>query len=124
MIASSPPLWRLLAVLLALFACAQAATLAWSFRDATLTVQGKGEGVSSGYKSDLKPKKPLAQPVKFRNVDTLKVQFTATEDGEGKKPNQAMLLVKEQDTGLETFFTGQIRDSGRVIIALVSLEDV
>lgn len=110
----------LLSILLASADLAAAASASsWSFRDGNLAVQSKGSGVNKAKKVDLNVKKPLSKPITLGNADTIKIQFTATENGSPKKPNQAMLLLKEQETGLETFFAAQTRDSGKSTITFV-----
>jgi hypothetical protein len=57
--------------------------------------------------------KPLAQPVPLGPTDSLKIILTATEDGKAKRPHQAFLLLREEETGLETTFPFEVKDTGK-----------
>lgn len=46
-------------------------------------------------------------------ADTLKIVLTATEDRTAKRPHQAFLLLRDQDTGLETTFPFSVKESGK-----------
>lgn len=56
---------------------------------------------------------PLAKPVTLGAADSLKIVLTATEAGAAKRPHQAFLLVRDQDTGLEATFPFQVKESGK-----------
>lgn len=56
---------------------------------------------------------PLTKPVSFGAADTLKVIIMATEDGAPKRPHQAFLLLRDQDTGLEATFPFSVKGSGK-----------
>lgn len=56
---------------------------------------------------------PLAKDVSLGPADTLKIIITATENGAAKRPHQAFLLLRDQDTGLETTFPFSVKDSGK-----------
>ena len=56
---------------------------------------------------------PLAKAVELGAADTLKIILTATEDGTAKRPHQAFLLLRDQDTGLETTFPFSVKESGK-----------
>ena len=56
---------------------------------------------------------PLTEAVVLGNADLLKVVLTATEDGVAKRPHQAFLLVRDQDTGLEITFPFSLKESGK-----------
>jgi len=67
---------------------------------------------------------PLAKPVSLGSSDSLKIILTATEDGKAKRPHQAFLLVRDQDTGLETTFPFSVKDTGKAKVELVGLPTI
>jgi oligosaccharyltransferase complex subunit delta (ribophorin II) len=56
---------------------------------------------------------PLAKPVTLNAADTLKIILTATENGKAKRPHQAFLLLRDQDTGLEATFPLSVKETGK-----------
>lgn len=64
---------------------------------------------------------PLAKPVTFGPTDALKIILTATEDGKAKRPHQAFLLLRDQDTGLEMTFPFSMKDTGKGKVDFVSI---
>lgn len=46
-------------------------------------------------------------------TDNLKIILTATEAGTAKRPHQAFLMLRDQDTGLETTFPFSMKESGK-----------
>ncbi|EHL01074.1 hypothetical protein M7I_2935 [Glarea lozoyensis 74030] len=89
------------------------AASSWSFDEAIISVNGKGAGVGAGFKDKLSDHVPLSKPVELGQADTLKIILTATEAGKPKRPHQAFLLLRDQDTGLETSFPLTVKDSGK-----------
>lgn len=63
---------------------------------------------------------PLTKAVELQANDVLKIVLTATEDGKPKRPNQAFLLLRDQDTGLEATFPFTVKESGKGKVDLVS----
>lgn len=63
---------------------------------------------------------PLAKAVSLGAEDTLKIVLTATEDRAAKRPHQAFLLVRDQDTGLEATFPFSVKESGKGKVDFVS----
>lgn len=62
---------------------------------------------------------PLTKAVDLGTNDVLKIVLTATEGGKGKRPNQAFLLLRDQDTGLEATFPFTVKESGKGKVDLV-----
>ncbi|CAD6448395.1 83123f7d-df44-4d0c-b64c-5b226613068b [Sclerotinia trifoliorum] len=87
------------------------ATSSWSFDEAIVSVSGKGG--TGGFKDKLSDHVPLAKPVSLGAADALKIVLTATEDRTAKRPHQAFLLLRDQDTGLETAFPFSVKESGK-----------
>ncbi|QSZ29766.1 hypothetical protein DSL72_004283 [Monilinia vaccinii-corymbosi] len=87
------------------------AASSWSFDEAIVSVSGKG--AAGGFKDKLSDHVPLAKPVSLGAADTLKIILTATEDRAAKRPHQAFLLLRDQDTGLETAFPFSVKESGK-----------
>lgn len=66
------------------------------------------------------PQSPLETPVSLGAQDTLFVSLTTKDNGKGKRPHQAFVLLKEEDTGLEAPFPLAIRDTGKGNVKIVS----
>lgn len=65
---------------------------------------------------------PLAKPVSLGAADTLKIVLTATEGRTAKRPHQAFLMLRDQDTGLETTFPFSVKESGKGKVDFVCFE--
>jgi oligosaccharyltransferase complex subunit delta (ribophorin II) len=52
-------------------------------------------------------------------ADSVKIILTATEDGKGKQPHQAFLLLKDPETGLEATFPFSVKDTGKAKVDFV-----
>jgi len=108
------------AVLLLAAGTAQAAS-SWSFDDATLQLAGKKGAAPLKYR--FTPKTALGRPVPLSNLDTLKVILTTTDNGKAKRPHQAFVVLKEQETGLEAPFPLTVKETGRAV-AQISQKDL
>jgi oligosaccharyltransferase complex subunit delta (ribophorin II) len=64
---------------------------------------------------------PLAKPVTLDAADTLKIILTATENGKAKRPHQAFLLLRDQDTGLEATFPFSVKETGKGKVDFVGI---
>ncbi|PQE15805.1 oligosaccharyltransferase subunit ribophorin ii protein [Rutstroemia sp. NJR-2017a BBW] len=87
------------------------AASSWGFDDAIISVNSKS--AVGGFKDKLSDHAPLAKPVSLSATDTLKIIITATESRKPKRPHQAFLLLRDQDTGLETTFPFTTKESGK-----------
>ncbi|CAG8949761.1 hypothetical protein HYFRA_00004084 [Hymenoscyphus fraxineus] len=86
----------------------------WNFDEAIISVSAKGAaGAAGAFKDKLSDHVPLSKPVTLGQTETLKIILTATENGEPKRPHQAFLLLRDQDTGLEETFPLQTKESGK-----------
>lgn len=65
------------------------------------------------------PQSPLKTPVTLSAQDTLTVSLTAKDNGKAKRPHQAFVLLKDQETGLEAPFPLTIRDTGKGNVKIV-----
>jgi oligosaccharyltransferase complex subunit delta (ribophorin II) len=61
---------------------------------------------------------PLSKPIVLGSND-LKIVLTAVEGKTPKRPHQALLLVKDVETGLETSFPFTVKDDGKGKVNLV-----
>ncbi|KXG47061.1 Ribophorin II [Penicillium griseofulvum] len=104
--------------LLAAAALPGAAATAWGFTDATVAVQPKGAGVNGGFKEKFVSSKPLSKPVSLVGTDTLRVILTAQEDSSPKRPDQAFLLLKDAQTGLDISYPFNVKDNGKSRVEL------
>ena len=65
---------------------------------------------------------PLSKPVVLGAQDSLKIILTATEGGKAKRPHQAFLLLRDEDTGLETAFPFQVKETGKAKVDFVRFQ--
>lgn len=54
-------------------------------------------------------------------TDSLKIILTATEDGKGKRPHQAFLLLREPKSGLEATYPLSVKDTGKAKLDIVRI---
>ncbi|KAK3983913.1 Oligosaccharyltransferase subunit Ribophorin II-domain-containing protein [Cladorrhinum sp. PSN332] len=101
--------------LLLLAGVAQAAS-SWGFDDGTLSVVAKKGG--AGVKEKINSKSLLSKPVTLGSTDALKLILTTTDNGKGKRPHQAFVVLKEQDTGLEAPFPLTVKESGKATVQI------
>ncbi|KAI6246760.1 hypothetical protein HI914_04754 [Erysiphe necator] len=97
------------------------ASTSWNFNEAIISVAGKGYSSSKVFKDKLSDHVPLANPVKLTATDTLKITLIAVEDGITKRPHQAMLLLRDQDTGLEVPFSFSMMANGKGKVEFVCI---
>ncbi|KAK0657462.1 Oligosaccharyltransferase subunit Ribophorin II-domain-containing protein [Cercophora newfieldiana] len=107
------------ALLLAAAGVAQAAS-SWSFDDGSLSIAAK-KG-AEGVKEKLNAKSPLSKAVSLGSADTLKVALTAKDNGKGKRPHQAFVILKEQDSGLEAPFPLNTKENGKAVVQISQKE--
>lgn len=65
------------------------------------------------------PSSPLKSPVALGAQDTLTISLTAKDNGKAKRPHQAFVLLKDEDTGLEAPFPLSVRDTGKGNVKIV-----
>ncbi|KXT16324.1 hypothetical protein AC579_3780 [Pseudocercospora musae] len=102
------------------FCVAVSAAGAWTFDAASLTVTGKA---AEGAKQSFSPSSPLGAPVLLPASSTLKVLLTAQEGKAAKRPHQAFLTLREEETGLEESFAFSVKDNGKAKVD-ISLKDL
>lgn len=61
----------------------------------------------------------LSEALKLGTADTLKVSITATEGGRAKRPHQAFVILREEDSGLEAPFALSLKDNGKGAVEIV-----
>ena len=79
----------------------------------------EGQVLTACVRCRLNQKTPLAKPVSLGSTDTLKLSLTAKDDGQGRRPHQAFLVLQEQDSGLEAPFPLTVKESGKAAIQIV-----
>ena len=62
----------------------------------------------------------MSAPVALGSADSVKVVLTAKDNGKGKRPHQAFVVLKEQDSGLEAPFPLTVKESGKAVVQIVS----
>lgn len=66
------------------------------------------------------PAAPIADTLTLKTTDTLKILLTAKEGGKAQRPHQLFLFVKDSESDLESFFSFDVKDSGKARLDLVS----
>lgn len=61
----------------------------------------------------------MASALALDTADTLKLSLKATEGGKAKRPHQAFVVLKEEDTGLEISFPLSVKDNGKGAVEIV-----
>ncbi|KAJ6256836.1 hypothetical protein Dda_8705 [Drechslerella dactyloides] len=102
---------KLLAAGLLLCQWAAAAPPSWTFADATLQISQKGGEAAP--KQSFTPKSPIAGVQTLKPSDSLKILLTAKEGNKPMRPHQLFLLLKDPETGLESFFAFDAKESGK-----------
>lgn len=69
----------------------------------------------------LSHKSALKAPVALGAADSLKIILTTTEDGQGKRPHQAFLLLRDPKSGLEATFPFSVKDTGKAKVDVVRI---
>ncbi|KAL2174647.1 Oligosaccharyltransferase subunit Ribophorin II-domain-containing protein [Thermothelomyces heterothallicus CBS 202.75] len=101
--------------LLLLAAGVTQAASAWGFDDGSVQVAAKkGDSI----KESLSQKGPLAKPISLGSADTLKLILTAKENGKGKRPHQAFLVLQERESGLEAPFPLAVKETGKAVVQI------
>ncbi|KAI1844572.1 hypothetical protein JX265_001557 [Neoarthrinium moseri] len=100
--------------LLLLAAGAAQAASSWGFDEGTVSVGSKK--ADGAVKEKFTEKKLPKAPVAFGAADTLKLIITAQENGKGKRPHQAFLVLQETETGLEAPFPLTVKESGKATV--------
>ncbi|KAB5549999.1 Dolichyl-diphosphooligosaccharide--protein glycosyltransferase subunit Swp1 [Coniochaeta sp. 2T2.1] len=108
------------AALLLAAGVAEAAS-SWSFDEGTVSVVSKKAG--DGLKEKLNAKKPLSKAINFGSADTIKISVTAKDNGKGKRPHQAFVVLKDVDSGLEAPFPLTTKDTGKAVTQ-ISQKDI
>lgn len=63
----------------------------------------------------------LSDTLALGTGDTLKLSLTATENGKARRPHQAFIVLKEEETGLEAPFALTLKDNGKGVVEIVRL---
>ncbi|EPS42201.1 hypothetical protein H072_3939 [Dactylellina haptotyla CBS 200.50] len=111
---------KLLAAGLLLCQWTSALQTSWTFVDATLQLSQKGG--EAGPKQVFTPKSPISGPLTLKTTDTIKILLTAKEGDKAKRPHQIFLLAKDAESGLETFFPFDVKESGKARLDLTQKE--
>jgi len=67
----------------------------------------------------LSQKSPLSTTLSLGSTDALKITLTAKDNGKAKRPHQAFVVLKEQDSGLEAPFPLTVKDNGKAVVTIV-----
>ncbi|KAF3150287.1 hypothetical protein TWF569_004679 [Orbilia oligospora] len=111
------PASNLLAAGLLLCQWVSAATpSAWTFADATLQISQKG--AEAGPKQKFTSTSPISDALTLKNTDSLKILLTTKEGDTAKRPHQLFLFVKDTESELESFFSFDVKESGKARLDL------
>ncbi|KAI2601914.1 Dolichyl-diphosphooligosaccharide--protein glycosyltransferase subunit Swp1 [Hypoxylon sp. NC1633] len=109
------------APLLLLAAGAAQAASSWGFDDAKLTVSAK-KAAAGAKETDVRQFNDksaiIPTPIVFDSADSLKLLLTAKENGKGKRPHQAFLVLRDSATGLEAPFPLTVKDNGKATVEI------
>ncbi|KAG7293391.1 hypothetical protein NEMBOFW57_003441 [Staphylotrichum longicolle] len=108
------------ALLLLAAGVAQAAS-GWGFDDGSVQIAAKKAG--EAVKEKISQTSPLSKPVSLGTTDTLKLSLTAKDNGKGKRPHQAFLVLQEPESGLEAPFPLTVKENGKAV-AQISHKDL
>ncbi|KAI0906719.1 Oligosaccharyltransferase subunit Ribophorin II-domain-containing protein [Ustulina deusta] len=100
-------------VLLAAGAAQAASASSWGFDDATVQVNAKK---GAGSKERFSETKPLSHPVAIGNTESIKVLLVAKDDGKGKRPHQAFVVLQDELSGLEAPFPMTVKENGKAVV--------
>ncbi|KAK6349367.1 hypothetical protein TWF730_010114 [Orbilia blumenaviensis] len=103
-------------LLLCQWASAAASPSAWTFTDATLQLSQKG--AEAGPKQKFTPTSPISDSLTLKNTDSLKILLTTKEGDDAKRPHQLFLLIKDTESELESFFSFDVKESGKARLDL------
>ncbi|CAK7266978.1 hypothetical protein SEPCBS119000_002303 [Sporothrix epigloea] len=95
---------------------AQAAS-SWSFDDASITIAAKGSNTQK-VSEKLHAKRSLEQALELGSTDIAKITLTTKDNGSGKRPHQAFLLLQDVETGLEAPFPLTVKPSGKGVVQI------
>lgn len=107
-------------LLLAAAGAVQAAS-SWGFDEGSISVTSK-KG-PDGIKEKLSQKSPLSKVVTLGSQDTVTISLTAKDNGKAKRPHQAFVLLKDEETGLEAPFPLTVKDDGKAKVQ-ISQKDI
>ncbi|KAI1184178.1 Oligosaccharyltransferase subunit Ribophorin II-domain-containing protein [Nemania serpens] len=91
---------------------AQAAS-SWGFDDATVQVNAKK---AAGHKEKFSETKPLSKPLTIGNTESVKVLLVAKDGGNGKRPHQAFVVLRDEASGLEAPFPMTVKENGKAVV--------
>ena len=61
----------------------------------------------------------MKKTLPLESSDSVKITLTTQENGKAKRPHQAFIVVKEQETGLEAPFALTTKDTGKATVDIV-----
>ncbi|GAP88201.1 putative oligosaccharyltransferase subunit ribophorin II [Rosellinia necatrix] len=101
------------APLVLLAAGAAQAASSWGFDDATVQVNAKK---AAGTKEKFTETSPLSRPVTIGSTESVKVLLVAKDDGKGKRPHQAFVVLRDELSGLEAPFPMTVKENGKAVV--------
>ncbi|KAI1097581.1 Oligosaccharyltransferase subunit Ribophorin II-domain-containing protein [Jackrogersella minutella] len=113
-----------IAPLMLLSAGATQAASSWGFEDAKLSVSGKkADGAKDKDVRKFDDSTAiLPTPVVFDSFDTFKLKLKTKENGKGKRPHQAFLVLRDPTSGLEAPFPLTVKDGGKATLEIKQSE--
>ncbi|KAI1157347.1 Oligosaccharyltransferase subunit Ribophorin II-domain-containing protein [Nemania serpens] len=93
---------------------AQAAS-SWGFDDATVQVNAKK---AAGRKEKFSETKPLSHPLTIGSTESVKVLLVAKDGGDGKRPHQAFVVLRDEASGLEAPFPMTVKENGKAVVEI------
>lgn len=93
----------------------------WNFDEAIISVSSQGRA-DGKFRDKLSDHAVLAKLVTLTTAEKLKIILTATEDGVARRPHQAFLLLRDQETGLEATFPFSTKENGKGVLEFTQKE--
>ncbi|KAI1114932.1 Oligosaccharyltransferase subunit Ribophorin II-domain-containing protein [Nemania sp. NC0429] len=94
---------------------AGASAASWGFDDATVQVNAKK---APGRKEKFSESNPLSQPLSISNTESVKVLLVAKDGGNGKRPHQAFVVLRDDASGLEAPFPMTVKENGKAVVEI------
>lgn len=63
--------------------------------------------------------KPLSHPLTIGSTESVKVLLVAKDGGDGKRPHQAFVVLRDEASGLEAPFPMTVKENGKAVVEIV-----
>ncbi|KAK9454879.1 Dolichyl-diphosphooligosaccharide--protein glycosyltransferase subunit Swp1 [Dipodascopsis uninucleata] len=104
-------MWNAIIYCLVAFLTLPLTSVAWSLKESVISVNERGTVLET---ASFTSSEPVVQILSVPSGATVRVKFHIQSDlaKASSKPHQSYVLLEDNITGLETVFTGEVRDNG------------